>query len=502
VLSFAVECCDNDNVQFYATYGAVVGRYTSAPICLPVESEALLEQGAADYEFQEQLSERQFRQLLDKVKEVTGKGNGAGDQEMTDASEPSASSLRTWEATYSHFTFTEKRLEGDVVVVLDAAQQVKGMTRTQRLGELTFYRPNSDLHYQVAAVTRRGWQRPAEMRTDPPTLGVYGREVHQWRFKGKTGGAAPPWQLMMIRIQQQDEGEDDEMDGGALSSSSSAAAKEGGVRHQVRLVADFGQLKKQYMRLIEGKPNGLAHIVRDLLRNMRAFAEHIDEALAEDRTYLYPNYFGDVAAAARRHYDQKKIDQGARGAELEALRRYNNEVKRTMIDMHVSQYNNATVLDLACGHGQDLLKYVDLNIRKYIGIDISSKEIDEARRRYKEGAGNRFRYEAKFYVGSLLDEKCYEPLKGEQFDVVSIQLAIHYLMYNQQAATDFLRKVSRHLKPGGVFIGSTSSCDMIARNLKRITRRFEAPTVRTSHTHTHTHTHKYRSPALSLSLFR
>lgn len=129
-----------------------------------------------------------------------------------------------------------------------------------------------------------------------------------------------------------------------------------------------------------------------------------------------------------------------------------------------------TVLELACGHGQDLWKYADRRIGKFVGVDLAVHEIREARRRVREGQQARhllqqMLHPPAFHVGNLVDKKALSFLRSEQFDVVSIQLAIHYMVQTAQQAKDVLSRAAAHLKPGGVLLGSTVCCDALANHL-------------------------------------
>lgn len=180
--------------------------------------------------------------------------------------------------------------------------------------------------------------------------------------------------------------------------------------------------------------------------------------------YFFPNFIGDIAAHTKKHYDDKRTGVAA-GTELEGLRKCNNEVKRVLIELYVPT-GGAKVLDLACGHAQDLLKYMDKDLSLLVGIDISPVEIRQAQSRYMELLTQRtIKFGAEYRSGDLLISKTYEFLKGNLFDVISIQLAMHYLMINIDSARAFLKQISAHIKPGGFFIGTTSCSKVIKDRL-------------------------------------
>uniref|UniRef100_A0A3B0MPW9 mRNA (guanine-N(7))-methyltransferase n=1 Tax=Theileria annulata TaxID=5874 RepID=A0A3B0MPW9_THEAN len=240
-------------------------------------------------------------------------------------------------------------------------------------------------------------------------------------------------------------------------------------------ISNNSQLYRQYKRLVEYKPNRFNYIVSLLESNTRMLLDLFDRTLfdgtelgkeLDDRKFdgmdYYPNLFGDTAEFAQIHYDTRKVIRQQESA-IEALRKYNNLVKRVLILCNIKK--NTSVLELACGHAQDLDKYNTKRIRKLMGIDISMREINEARRRY----GQRKRtlsFNAEFHHGNLLDPKIYSMfIKNNTFDVVSIQLAIHYILDTEASTNFILEKIYNSLNEGGLFIGSTICCDQLSKEL-------------------------------------
>ena len=64
------------------------------------------------------------------------------------------------------------------------------------------------------------------------------------------------------------------------------------------------------------------------------------------------------------------------------MRRFHNNVKRQLYDKYTKNIDK--LLDLACGKGGDLDKWVSNNIKTVIGYDIDEKSIIEAQRRVRE----------------------------------------------------------------------------------------------------------------------
>eukprot|EP00516_Mucochytrium_quahogii_P002685 CAMPEP_0203750532 /NCGR_PEP_ID=MMETSP0098-20131031/4745_1 /ASSEMBLY_ACC=CAM_ASM_000208 /TAXON_ID=96639 /ORGANISM=" , Strain NY0313808BC1" /LENGTH=1044 /DNA_ID=CAMNT_0050639877 /DNA_START=403 /DNA_END=3534 /DNA_ORIENTATION=- len=103
------------------------------------------------------------------------------------------------------------------------------------------------------------------------------------------------------------------------------------------------------------------------------------------------------------------------------------------------------VLDLACGRGGDLNKWKASAsvMEKYVGVDIASVALDEARDRAKDGPTHTF-VESDMSDLRLLENS---HIKGEQFDIVSVQFAFHYVCGSAERCDNFFRICSSSLKP-------------------------------------------------------
>jgi len=165
------------------------------------------------------------------------------------------------------------------------------------------------------------------------------------------------------------------------------------------------------------------------------------------------------------------------------IRIFHNWVKRELIKQscdHLREnYNitDITLLDIACGKGGDMAKYIDNGIMNVIGFDIDAKSIEEAKRRYNDILKQLRRKNVKklpnykFYVMDLSDKKNLDEIRriigGIRFDIVSCQFAIHYFFKSEEILNTFMTIVSSYIKNNGFFIGTTMNGDNIKDIFKK-----------------------------------
>jgi 2-polyprenyl-3-methyl-5-hydroxy-6-metoxy-1,4-benzoquinol methylase len=156
-------------------------------------------------------------------------------------------------------------------------------------------------------------------------------------------------------------------------------------------------------------------------------------------------------------YEGQAVDVGAN------VRRYNNLVKRNVIGLVPKR---RSVLDLACGHGQDMNKWFsDESVETYIGMDASEAALDEAARRLNSRKGYKPRM-VKFLGRDIFGSAewvfdAQNKVRRGRYDVVSCQLAIHYAFSDDRVVKRFLYNVSSLMEMNGEFIVSTIDDAMI-----------------------------------------
>lgn len=177
-------------------------------------------------------------------------------------------------------------------------------------------------------------------------------------------------------------------------------------------------------------------------------------------------------------YEGQAVDVGAR------VRQYNNLIKRTLIGQVRKRQR---VLDLACGHGQDINKWFnDESVETYVGMDASEAAIEEAGRRLKSRRGFKPK-NVKFMSRDLFGTQewffdAQTSVRRGVYDVVSCQLAIHYAFSEESVIRRFLYNVSSLMEMGGEFIVSTID-DQVIRSmvLSQTGKRPSSATLRGEH---------------------
>eukprot|EP00919_Chromeraceae_sp_WS-2016_P022487 GHVR01053400.1.p1 GENE.GHVR01053400.1~~GHVR01053400.1.p1 ORF type:complete len:598 (+),score=128.47 GHVR01053400.1:69-1796(+) len=376
--------------------------------------------------------------------------------------------LNAYDVNISLSSRPELVFPDDLTVIGGGPKEI--IIQKRMLGSSTIYRPESHVHYSISASVL------SNINTLPqptPTPKEHNRNAIIATFKLKIPppiniGEQPMWSLQLCTITGNDD--DDEPF----------------IRRSCRLTCSWKYIKwirsQQQLNIdLKSNTNTQTHththcitleiFAKQILRNARLIAEIINIPVDESTPYYFPNFIGDVVSGARQHYDRKKVGL-ASDSKLEKLRKYNNEVKRELINLVTTP--QTSVLDLACGHGQDLLKYSDKNLFRYLGIDISSQEIKEANRRLMSLRQTRqLECEASFTVGDLTLSRTYTSLPGyihndSKYGIVSIQFAMHYLMNTYDAASKFLNNVSILLRSNGWFIGTIADSTVIADRLKKL----------------------------------
>jgi mRNA (guanine-N7-)-methyltransferase len=166
----------------------------------------------------------------------------------------------------------------------------------------------------------------------------------------------------------------------------------------------------------------------------------------------------DSIDTARRHYDSKAAPEGnsrqslakrAQGPAIE-LKKFHNSIKRSLIRTFAGK--SKSLLDVGCGRGGDLSKWIDAGLEYVRGLDVSQHEIAEARRRHFESYKT---LACDFKVCSTFGTHVYE--SPHLFDSVSCMFALHFFFETETSLDTCMANVSANLKDGGTFFGVVPS---------------------------------------------
>lgn len=149
---------------------------------------------------------------------------------------------------------------------------------------------------------------------------------------------------------------------------------------------------------------------------------------------------------------------------FERLRKFHNYIKAELIGKVAANLPKPIkLLDVSVGKGGDLMKWEDADIDEVYAIDIDQDSIEEAKRRYTELVNKGKIKESRRYLFdtfNILDLTIGENL----FDIVSCQFTLHYFFESEEVTTMFVSNVSKLLKSGGYFIGTT----MLGQKVKKL----------------------------------
>ena len=150
------------------------------------------------------------------------------------------------------------------------------------------------------------------------------------------------------------------------------------------------------------------------------------------------------------------------------LRNFQNWIKATLIQEFAPRPCSA-VLDLACGKLGDLQKWILARVQRYAGIDIAREALTLGAARLNDripSSGGLRAKLARADLGSADLGASGFLADGERFDCISIQFALHYVFRDELTALTFFCNIRDRLRPGGVFLGTTTDAEVLVRRLR------------------------------------
>lgn len=140
------------------------------------------------------------------------------------------------------------------------------------------------------------------------------------------------------------------------------------------------------------------------------------------------------------------------------IRNINNFIKSVLIQRYAKK--DISVLDLGCGKGGDIRKYIKQQVKTYYGIDIAEKSIEEARQRLRNLNTNlHARFEVRDAYATSFDLQ-------QKFDLIASQFSFHYAFCSQKSFETSVKNISSHLQIGGHFIATIPNIYTLLRRYK------------------------------------
>ncbi|EAR91105.3 mRNA capping enzyme, large subunit family protein (macronuclear) [Tetrahymena thermophila SB210] len=142
------------------------------------------------------------------------------------------------------------------------------------------------------------------------------------------------------------------------------------------------------------------------------------------------------------------------------------------------------VMEIACGQGGDLKKWLHADIGLYVGVDISFNSLKEASRRTKDimeklpPHWNYKKFKYGFYQkdGSASTDEFWKHIHDKDkdqdkskrffFDIVSCQMAMHYMFGSEQHARNFFSNATQRLNDQGYLLVTCSDSNAIVKKMR------------------------------------
>lgn len=171
-----------------------------------------------------------------------------------------------------------------------------------------------------------------------------------------------------------------------------------------------------------------------------------------------------------------------------SMRAFNNWLKFTIINNYCQ--NKPSVLDIGCGRGGDILKFINSNISEYVGIDIDNNGLytisGSAYNRYKNYKMKLKNVPPMYFIHAdarakfnVKDQEAVVPnmknsnkdmiekyLNGsKKYNVINAQFTIHYYLADAVSWSNFCKNINDHLEDGGYLLVTGFDGNLIYDNM-------------------------------------
>lgn len=166
---------------------------------------------------------------------------------------------------------------------------------------------------------------------------------------------------------------------------------------------------------------------------------------------------------------------GSKESNIKSMRKFHNYIKDNMYQKYVK--NSKWLLEVAAGRFADLGRWAKNDVKNVVAFDMDEAALKEGQIRVDSWDKNRGNLpKILSTVGDAGKDWTHLmndlSIKKEQFDVISMQFAIHFVLGNENMFKEFLKNVKKYLKPGGIFMASALDGESVmnlfkANNVKK-----------------------------------
>jgi len=193
-----------------------------------------------------------------------------------------------------------------------------------------------------------------------------------------------------------------------------------------------------------------------ILGNSSTYQKEIDRLAKIHVSYVKKNFT----------YYQRRTSNAA------GMRAFNNWIKSNMILTYCK--NKSNVLDIGCGRGGDLIKFIHAGINEYVGIDYDNNGLyvinDSAFNRYKQLKKTMKQTPPMYFINAdargLFNVKAQESIipdmiesnkklidtylsGNKKYDVINCQFTLHYYLSDALSWSNFCKNINDHINDNG-----------------------------------------------------
>lgn len=226
----------------------------------------------------------------------------------------------------------------------------------------------------------------------------------------------------------------------------------------------------------------------------KKYGNNVNIAIKIWKTIINPITEENIASLANPTTYQKEMDRLSKSTatynkqnhayyqlksnSAKGMRSFHNWIKSNIILTYCKNKHN--VLDIGCGRGGDLIKFVDAKIDEYVGVDIDANGLfiinDSAHSRYKHLKKTHSNVPPMYFINAdaralftVQSQQNIFPSMGEfnkkliethlssnkKYDVINAQFTLHYYLSDEFAWNNFCTNINNHIQRNGYFLITT-----------------------------------------------